>query len=86
MPTITIDLYGNVFRDGENTGMQIGDFARNFPELAPQVDGALRDAVLAARLRIAADVRAAQEDCAAQIAVRDAEIAALRAELSARLS
>jgi hypothetical protein len=53
-PTITIDLYGNVFLNGENTNSQIADFARNNPELAPQVDGAVRQAALDARAYIAA--------------------------------
>ncbi len=53
-PTITIDLYGNVFLNGENTNSQIGDFARNNPSLAPQVDGAVRKAALDARAYIAA--------------------------------
>lgn len=60
-PKITVDLYGNVFLDGQNTNSQIGDFARNNPQLAPQVDGAIRELVIAARAKIAADTKAAQD-------------------------
>ncbi len=52
--SVTVDLYGNVFLNGENTNSQIGDFARNNPSLAPQVDGAVRKAALDARAHIAA--------------------------------
>lgn len=76
--TVTVDLYGNVFLNGENTNQQIGDFARNNPALAPQVDGAVRDAALAARARIAADIKAATDAAAAQFAAKEAEkVAAL---------
>src|SRR5574343_314473 len=75
-PTITVDLYGNVFRDGQNTNSQIGDFARNNPSLAPQVDGAIRQLVVDARTYIADQVKAA-------VAAKDAEIAALKAEIEA---
>ena len=64
-PKITVDLYGNVFQDGQNTNSQIGDFARNHPELAPQVDGAIRELVIAARAKIASDTKAAQDAAAA---------------------
>ena len=66
--TITLDLYGNVFVNGENTNQQIGDFARNNPALAPQIDGAWRTKVVEVR---------------AMFAAKDAEIAALKAELDA---
>ncbi len=72
---ITIDLYGYVFVNGENTNRQIGDFARDPANsaLGPQIDAAVRDAALAARNYIAA-----------QIAVKDARIAELEAQLAAR--
>jgi hypothetical protein len=80
-PVVTVDLYGNVFLDGANTNQQIGDFARNNPALAPQVDGAVRDAALAARARIAADIKAATDAAAAQVAAKEAEkVAALAAK------
>lgn len=65
--TITLDLYGNVFSDGANTNQQIGDFARNNPSLAPQIDGAWRAKVVEVR---------------AMLAAKDAEIAALKAEVA----
>lgn len=74
-PVVTIDLYGNVFLNGQNTNRQIGDFARdpaNFA-LAPQIDAAVRDAALAARTKITADIQAAQ---AAATAEKNAAIAA----------
>lgn len=85
-PTVSIDLYGNVFVNGENTNRQIADFARdpaNFA-LAPQIDAAVRDAALAARAKIAADVKAAQDATAAkesQLATARARIAQLEAAL-----
>jgi len=85
-PVVTVDLYGNVFLDGANTNSQIGDFARNNPALAPQVDGAVRDLVIAVRARIAADAKAAQDAAASKIAAISAakaeEIAALKAEVA----
>lgn len=72
-PVVTVDLYGNVFLDGANTNSQIADFARNNPALAPQVDGAVRDAALAARTHIAAQVKAAQDAAAAQVAAKETE-------------
>lgn len=84
-PVVTVDLYGNVFLNGENTNQQLADFARGNPDLAPQVDGAVRDLVLAARARIAADVKVAQDAAAAQIAAKDTEkAAAISAVESAR--
>ncbi len=85
-PVVTIDLYGNVFLDGENTNQQIGDFARNNPALAPQVDGAVRDAAIAARARIAADIKAATDAAAAQVAAKEAEKAAAIAAKDAELA
>lgn len=85
-PVVTVDLYGNVFLDGANTNQQIGDFARNNPALAPQVDGAVRDAALAARARIAADVKAATDAAASQVAAKEAEKVAAIATLQARIS
>ncbi len=93
-PAVTIDLYGNVFLNGQNTNRQIGDFARdpaNFA-LAPQIDAAVRDAALAARAKISADIQAAQaaataEKTAAITAAeqaRDAAIAANAADLAAK--
>ncbi|MBI5689242.1 MAG: hypothetical protein HZC55_04035 [Verrucomicrobia bacterium] len=76
-PVVSVDLYGNVFLDGQNTNQQIADFARNNPTLAPQVDGAVRDAALAARKHIADAVKAAQDQAAAQIAAKAAEAQAL---------
>lgn len=71
--TISIDLYGNVFVDGENTGRQIADFARDPANyaLAAQLDAAVRDAALAARTYIAN-----------QLAAKDARIAELEAQLA----
>ena len=66
--TITLDLYGNVFIDGQNSNQQIGDFARNHPELAPQIDGAWREKVVEVR---------------AMLAAKDAEIATLQAQVAA---
>ena len=84
-PVITVDLYGNVFKDGANTNQQIGDFARNNPQLAPQVDGAVRDAALAARKLIADNAKSAQDSAAAQVAAKEAEkVAAIAAAQSAR--
>lgn len=93
-PKVTVDLYGNVFLDGQNTNQQIGDFARNNPQLAPQVDGAIRELVIAARAKIAADTKAAQDAAEARakaaqkasadaIAANAAELAAAKAELAA---
>jgi len=76
-PTITVDLYGNVFLDGQNTNSQIGDFARNHPDLAPQVDGAVRQLVIDVRTYIAEQIAAAVSD-------KDAEIAELKAQLAAK--
>lgn len=67
-PVITVDLYGNVFKDGANTNSQIGDFARNNPTLAPQVDGAIRQLVIDARTKIAADIKVASDAAAAEVA------------------
>lgn len=79
-PVITVDLYGNVFLNGQNTNSQIGDFARNNPALAPQVDGAIRQLVLDARAKIASDIKAAQDAAAAQVkAAQDAATAATEA-------
>ena len=78
-PTITVDLYGNVFKDGQNTNSQIGDFARNNPDLAPQVDGAIRQLVIDARTYIT-------EQIAAAVSAKDAEIAELKAQLAAALA
>lgn len=89
-PVVTVDLYGNVFLNGQNTSQQIGDFARNNPTLAPQVDGAVREAALAARKLIADNAKAAQDAAAAQIAAKEQEklaaIAANAAELTAAKS
>lgn len=89
-PGVTVDLYGNVFLNGQNTNQQIGDFARNNPTLAPQVDGAVREAALAARKLIADNAKAAQDAAAAQIAAKEQEklaaIAANAAELTAAKS
>jgi hypothetical protein len=77
-PVVTVDLYGNVFVDGQNTNRQIGDFARdpaNFA-FAPQIDAAVRDAALAGRTRIAAEIQSAQAAAAAQVATKEAEKAA----------
>lgn len=72
-PTITIDLYGNVFFNGENTNRQIADFARDPANYAhgPALDAAVRDAALAARNYIAS-----------QLAAKDARIAQLEAQLA----
>lgn len=73
MPTITIDLYGNVFVNGQNTNRQIADFSRD-PEnfaLAPLVDAAVREAALNARTYIAN-----------QLAAKDARIAELEAQIA----
>mgnify|MGYP000116564466 CR=1 FL=1 len=78
-PTITVDLYGNVFKDGQNTNSQIGDFARNNPDLAPQVDGAIRQLVIDARTYIT-------EQIAAAVSAKDAEIAELKAKLAAAIA
>lgn len=78
-PTITVDLYGNVFKDGQNTNRQIGDFARNNPDLAPQVDGAIRQLVIDARTYIT-------EQIAAAVSAKDAEIAELKAKLAAAIA
>lgn len=67
-PVVTVDLYGNVFLDGANTNSQIGDFARNNPTLAPQVDGAIRQLVIDARTKIAADIKVASDAAAAEVA------------------
>lgn len=67
-PVITVDIYGNVFKDGANTNSQIGDFARNNPALAPQVDGAIRQLVVDARAKIAADIKVASDAAAAEVA------------------
>lgn len=83
-PVITVDLYGNVFLNGENTNSQIADFARNNPALAPLVDGAVRKAALDARAYIAAKEKAANDAAAAQVAAKDAEkTAALAAAATA---
>ena len=76
-PTITVDLYGNVFKDGQNTNSQIADFARNNPDLAPQVDGAIRQLVIDASTYIAEQIAAAVSD-------KDSEIAELKAQLAAK--
>ncbi len=78
-PTVTVDLYGNVFKDGQNTNSQIGDFARNNPDLAPQVDGAIRQLVIDARTYIT-------EQIAAAVSAKDAEIAELKAKLAAAIA
>lgn len=78
-PTITVDLYGNVFKAGQNTNSQIGDFARNNPDLAPQVDGAIRQLVIDARTYIT-------EQIAAAVSAKDAEIAELKAKLAAAIA
>lgn len=78
-PVVSIDLYGNVFLNGENTNQQIADFARNKPALAPQVDGAVRAAVIAARDKIAVDIAAGIKSAND---ARDAAIAANAAELA----
>jgi len=84
-PVVTVDLYGNVFLDGANTNSQIGDFARNNPALAPQVDGAVRELVIAARARIAADTKVAQDAASAQIAAKESEkVAAIATAEKAR--
>lgn len=72
--TISIDLYGYVFVNGENTSRQIGDFARDPANyaLAPQIDAAVTAAALAARTYIAN-----------QLAAKDARIAELEAQLAA---
>jgi hypothetical protein len=67
-PVVTVDLYGNVFLDGANTNSQIGDFARNNPTLAPQVDGAIRQLVIDSRAKIAADIKVASDAAAAEVA------------------
>ncbi|MBI5692585.1 MAG: hypothetical protein HZC55_21090 [Verrucomicrobia bacterium] len=72
-PVVTVDLYGNVYLNGENTSQQIGDFARNNPQLAPQVDGAVRDTALAARKRIADEIKTAQDAAAVLVAAKEAE-------------
>ncbi len=67
-PVITVDLYGNVFQDGQNTNQQIGGFARENPLLAPQIDAAVRQTAIDGRAYIAAQVAAKEAEKAAAIA------------------
>lgn len=68
-----VDLYGNVFKDGQNTTQQIGDYLVNHPTDAPALDGAWRDAALRARDKIAADTKTAQDAAAVQVAAKETE-------------
>ena len=85
-PVIVIDAFGNVFRDGANTGTQVAGFVANNPSLSSAVDGAWRERVVASRVEVAdaiAEKEAAKQDAiTAHIAAKAAEIAALKARIA----
>lgn len=68
-----VDLYGNVFKDGQNLNRKAGDYVREFPAEAPAMDAALTEVALRGRQYIAAQVQAAQAAAAGQIAAKETE-------------
>jgi predicted RNase H-like nuclease (RuvC/YqgF family) len=83
-PVVTLDLYGNVFLNGENTNKQAADFARNNPELASQVDGAVRELYVKTRKQLADDLAAKDAEKAAAIAAEETKKVAAIAEREAQ--
>lgn len=85
-----VDLYGNVFKDGQNLNRKAGDYVREFPAEAPAMDAALTEVALRGRQYIAAQAQAAQTDAAAQVAAKEAEkqgaVAAATAERDAAIA
>jgi hypothetical protein len=67
MPAITIDLYGGVFADGENTNMTVGDYVRNHPTHAPLVDAAWQETVLATRKKMEDEIKKAEKGFAREV-------------------
>lgn len=85
-----VDLYGNLFKDGQNLNRKAGDYVREFPTEAPAIDAALTDVALRGREYIAAQIAAKDAEKIAAIAAanaaRDAAVAANAAELTAKTS